>query len=86
MRQTAVEWLQDCLTVHFSEIEHQIKFTGLFEKAKRLENELKIEMFDKGFDSVQQLNDDYAIEFAEWLMDGHVSELTLKEIKKKKGL
>ena len=34
----------------------------------------------------RQQSDDYAIEFAEWLMDGHVSELTLKEFKKQKGL
>jgi len=31
-------------------------------------------------------SDDYAIEFAKWLMDGHVSKLTLKEFKKQKGL
>lgn len=30
--------------------------------------------------------DNYAIEFAEWLMDGHVSKLTLNEFKKEKGL
>ena len=29
--------------------------------------------------------DDYAIKFAEWLMDGHVSKLTLEEFKKEKG-
>lgn len=34
----------------------------------------------------EQIADDYAIEFAEWLMDGHVSKLTLKEFKKEKGL
>lgn len=33
-----------------------------------------------------ELADDYAIKFAEWLMDGHVSELTLEEFKKEKGL
>lgn len=37
-------------------------------------------------DDIQRESDDYAIEFAEWLMDGHVSELTLKEFKKQKGL
>ena len=35
---------------------------------------------------LEVIADDYAIEFAEWLMDGHVSELTLKEFKKQKGL
>lgn len=33
-----------------------------------------------------KIADDYAIEFAGWLMDCHVSELTLKEFKKQKGL
>lgn len=37
MKQTAVEWLQNHLIVHFSEIEQQIRFKGLFEKAKDLE-------------------------------------------------
>ena len=37
MKQTAVEWLQNHLTVHFSEIEQQIRFKGLFDKAKDLE-------------------------------------------------
>ena len=34
----------------------------------------------------EKIADDYAVEFAEWLMDSHVSELTLKEFKKEKGL
>lgn len=34
----------------------------------------------------EKIADEYAIEFAEWLMDGHVSELTLKEFKKQKEL
>ena len=33
-----------------------------------------------------KIADEYAIEFAEWLIDGHVSELTLKEFKRQKGL
>lgn len=37
MKQTAVEWLQNHLIVHFSEIEQQIRFKGLFDKAKDLE-------------------------------------------------
>jgi hypothetical protein len=28
-----------------------------------------------------ELADEWAIQFAEWLMDGHVSKLTLKEFK-----
>ena len=35
---------------------------------------------------LEQIADDYAIKFAEWLMDCHVSELTLKEFKKEKRL
>lgn len=34
---------------------------------------------------LEVIADDYAIEFAEWLMDSHISELTLKEFKKEKG-
>jgi hypothetical protein len=32
----------------------------------------------------EKIADDYAIEFAEWLMDCHISKLTLKEFKKQK--
>lgn len=38
-----------------------------FEDALEIEKQQLIEAHDKGFDSVQQLNDDYAIEFASWL-------------------
>jgi hypothetical protein len=38
------------------------------------------------YDECEKIADNYAIGFAEWLMDGHVSELTLKEYKKEKGL
>jgi hypothetical protein len=38
-----------------------------FDDALELEKCQLIEMHDKGFDSVQQLNDDYAIEFALFL-------------------
>lgn len=38
-----------------------------FEDAKKIENQKLIEMHDKGFDSVEQLNDNYAIDFAEWI-------------------
>ena len=46
--QTAVEWLQNQLIVHFSEIEQQISFNGLFEKAKRNEKQKIIEAYDYG--------------------------------------
>jgi hypothetical protein len=51
-----------------------------------------IEMHDKGFDSVVQLNDDYAIEFAEWCLKirfepiENVSVEKLLEIYKKDNL
>ena len=46
-----------------------------FEDAKKIENQKLIEMHDKGFDSVKQLNDDYAIEFAEWVEKLRSSEI-----------
>ena len=62
-KQTAVEWLVEQFdTFEFMYCDRN----RIIKQAKKLENELKIEMFDKGFDSVQQLNDEYAIEFAEW--------------------
>lgn len=62
-----------------------------FEDAKKIENQKLIEMHDKGFDSIKQLNDDYAIEFAEWVLSRSLGETvqlkddTLKEFKKEKG-
>jgi len=46
--QTAVEWLQNHLIVHFSEIEQQIRFKGLFEKAKENEKQKIINAYDYG--------------------------------------
>ena len=72
-----------------------------FEDAKKIENQKLIEMHDKGFDSVKQLNDDYAIDFAEWINDNcwnidadrflyEEEQYTYKELleifKKEKGL
>lgn len=51
MKQTAVEWLQNHLTVHFSEIEQQIRFKGLFDKAKDLE---KRHIMDTWYDGVDK--------------------------------
>jgi hypothetical protein len=44
------------------------------------------ELSSKANELEKQQLDDYAIDFAEWLMDGHVSKLTLEEFKKQKGL
>lgn len=48
MKQTAVEWLQNHLTVHFSEIEQQVRFKGLFEKAKDLEKRHIMDAYSEG--------------------------------------
>ena len=45
---------------------------------------IRFENIDKVIDSQEKIADEFAIGFAEWLMDSHVSELTLKEYKKKK--
>ena len=61
---TAVEWLiEQTRTPEW----HSLKRGDIIEQAKEMEKQQLIEMHDKGFDSVQQLNDDYAIEFAEWI-------------------
>ena len=38
MKQTAVEWLQDSLYIHFS-FEQQMQFEGLFQQAKEMEKQ-----------------------------------------------
>lgn len=48
-----------------------------FEDAKKIENQKLIEMHDKGFNSVKQLNDDYVIEFAEWYHSANNNEYHL---------
>jgi hypothetical protein len=45
----------------------EVTFNKLLEQAKEMEKQELIEMHDKGFDSVQQLNDDYAVSFALFL-------------------
>ena len=37
-KQTAVQWLQDSLDIHFS-FEHRMQFEGLFQQAKEMEKE-----------------------------------------------
>ena len=64
MKQTAVEWLMDKL---FDPTFDNGKQIDWFEKAKEMEKQQMIEMHDKGFDSVEQLNDKFAIEFAAWV-------------------
>lgn len=45
----------------------QTQNKDILEQAKEMEKKQMIEMHDKGFDSVEQLNDEFAIEFTEWL-------------------
>jgi len=76
---TAVEWLVNKILVEVDKCDDKGNIIGVYywnayrsctnlleyvNKAKRLEKQQLIEMHDKGFDSVQQLNDDYAIGFA----------------------
>ena len=64
---TAVEWLEKELYEKFEIKGDYILYSEILYKAKQMEKQKLIEMHDKGFDSVKQLNDDYAIEFAEWM-------------------
>jgi hypothetical protein len=91
MKKTAVEWV-------FQELDNYYQMKGnvikkeILKQAKEMEKEQMIEMHDKGFDSVVQLNDDYAIEFAEWCLKirfepiENVSVKKLLEIYKKDNL
>jgi hypothetical protein len=60
---TAVEFIFDAVyrDIPFSEL------LGIITQAKIMEKQQMIEMHDKGFDSVKQLNDEYAIEFYKWM-------------------
>ena len=72
---TTVEWLEkEIENISIQVFDGFLTFTEFMEEreklckqAKEMEKQKLIEMHDKGFDSVQQLNDDYAIEFAEWI-------------------
>ncbi len=62
MKQTAAEWLYETL---WKQNDFSLP-SNILEQAKEIEKQQMIEMHDKGFDSVEQLNDEFAIEFAEW--------------------
>ena len=66
MKQTAVEWLAKELYEKFEMKGDGILFDEFLKQAKEMEKRQMIEMHDKGFDSVEQLNDEFAIEFAEF--------------------
>jgi hypothetical protein len=75
MKETAVEWLEKRFEkfLAYYEGHHKAEMYSIhqlsndFDQAKEMEKRQMIEMHDKGFDSVEQLNDEFAIEFAEWL-------------------
>ncbi len=85
---TAVEWLGEELKSLIPK-SLDILAEKLIEQAKKIENQKLIEMHDKGFDSVKQLNDDYAIEFYNFMednyyqvADGFVKDLNIDESKR----
>ena len=84
---TAVEQLVYKLNLDNTSSKTNLK---LIEQAKKIEKQQMIEMHDKGFDSVEQLNDEFAIEFAEWLLKKYGGVKSVKELleiyKKQKGL
>jgi len=93
---TAVEWLEDCLTEQYPNGKFvwntRADIEALFKRAKEMEKQQMIEMHDKGFDSVEQLNDEFAIGFAEWCLKirfepiENISVKKLLEIYKKDNL
>jgi hypothetical protein len=88
---TAVEWLEEKLIDIFNFKKGECYE---IEQAKKIEKQQMIEMHNKGFDSVKQLNDDYAISFAKWIIINcnhkKMEYLDLKELlemfKREKGL
>lgn len=53
---TAVEWLQECLSIHFSN-EQKMQFEGLFQQAKEMERQQIIDAYIDGY-SAEQHNAD----------------------------
>jgi hypothetical protein len=95
---TAVQWLYEKIKSNIDAEDGSMNMNWLyddtFQQAKEMEKKKLIEMHNKGFDSVKQLNDDYAIEFAAYL-DGYLQSTltrtkTIRELleifKKEKGL
>jgi len=50
----------------------------------KLKEKLNEQLSEAFANEIEQLTEEFAIEFAEWLIDGHVSKLTLEEFKKQK--
>ena len=49
MKQTAVEFLQECLSIHLSH-QQQMQFEGLFQQAKEMEKEQIMDAYMEGGD------------------------------------
>jgi hypothetical protein len=49
-----------------------------------LKEKLNEKLSESFANEIEKLTEEFAIEFAEWLIDGHVSKLTLEEFKKQK--
>ena len=47
MKQTAVEFLQECLSIHLSH-QQQMQFEGLFQQAKEMEKEMIMDAHSDG--------------------------------------
>jgi hypothetical protein len=58
MKQTAVEWLQECLSSHLSHQE-QMQFEGLFQQAKAMEKEHIEDAFDTGTTDDDRIGKEY---------------------------
>lgn len=51
MKQTAVEWLVESLSIHFT-FEQQMQFEGLFQQAKEMEEQQIIDAYKEGMGNV----------------------------------
>jgi hypothetical protein len=47
-KQTSIEWLQECLSIHLTH-EQQMQFEGLFQQALAMEKEQIEDAYHKGF-------------------------------------
>jgi hypothetical protein len=60
---TAVDWLQDCLNIHFT-FEQQMQFEGLFQQAKEMEKQQIINAWElEGYEYVRTGKEYYEVTF-----------------------
>ena len=52
MKQSAVEWLQEVLSIHLS-FEQQMQFEGLFQQAKEIEKQQIFDAYKEGVDGTK---------------------------------